>query len=98
MRKMRIVLTFLAVIVMLSASAQEIRYCGQTQATEALFAKYPHLRHENEQSQTDFQAAYEERLANRANRGGGDEEVYIIPVVFHIIHDNGEENISDEQV
>src|SRR5690606_17618503 len=28
-------------------------------------------------------------------RGGGP---YIIPVVFHIIHQNGAENISDEQV
>lgn len=29
-------------------------------------------------------------------RGGGGS--YIIPVVFHIIHDDGQENISDEQV
>ena len=27
-----------------------------------------------------------------------DGDPYIIPVVFHIIHDNGEENISDEQI
>jgi PKD repeat protein len=31
-------------------------------------------------------------------RGGGDDELYIIPVVFHVIHDNGEENISDAQI
>ncbi|HQZ42046.1 MAG TPA: hypothetical protein PK735_04090, partial [Flavobacteriales bacterium] len=30
-----------------------------------------------------------------ASRGGGN---YTIPVVFHIIHENGLENISDEQV
>ena len=29
-------------------------------------------------------------------RGG--ETTYVIPVVFHIIHDNGPENISDAQV
>jgi PKD repeat protein len=29
-------------------------------------------------------------------RGGGDN-LYVIPVVFHIIHNNGPENISDEQ-
>ena len=30
-----------------------------------------------------------------ASRGGGN---YVIPVVFHIIHNNGQENISDAQV
>lgn len=29
-------------------------------------------------------------------RGGGN--TYVIPVVFHVIHDNGPENISDEQI
>ena len=32
---------------------------------------------------------------NDAERGGGN---YVIPVVFHIIHNGGPENISDEQV
>lgn len=31
-----------------------------------------------------------------AERGGG--STYIIPVVFHIIHNNGPENIADEQI
>ncbi|MBL7964218.1 MAG: T9SS type A sorting domain-containing protein [Flavobacteriales bacterium] len=34
--------------------------------------------------------------ADAENRGGG--STYVIPVVFHIIHDNGPENISDEQI
>jgi PKD repeat protein len=32
-----------------------------------------------------------------AQKRGGDEEI-VIPVVFHIIHENGLENISDDQV
>ena len=39
--------------------------------------------------------AFTQQFANDASRGGGN---YTIPVVFHIIHDNGAENISDEQV
>jgi PKD repeat protein len=31
-------------------------------------------------------------------RGGGDDAAYIIPVVFHIIHEHGLENISDAQI
>jgi PKD repeat protein len=32
-----------------------------------------------------------------SQRGGGNQ-LYIIPVVFHIIHENGNENISQEQI
>ena len=74
----------------MSAGQDQILYCGQTEARERLFSRFP-------------QAAEEARQANEANehwneedRGGND--VYIIPVVFHIIHNNGAENISDEQV
>ncbi len=40
-------------------------------------------------------AALDVRTAN-FQRGGND--TLIIPVVFHIIHDNGQENIADEQI
>jgi PKD repeat protein len=33
-----------------------------------------------------------------ANGGGAERADYVIPVVFHIIHNNGPENISDAQV
>ena len=41
------------------------------------------------------QALLDARASSLA-RGGGDS--YVIPVVFHIIHNNGPENISDAQV
>lgn len=40
--------------------------------------------------------AYTQQWAADEDRGGGGP--YILPVVFHIIHNNGAENISDEQV
>jgi hypothetical protein len=33
----------------------------------------------------------------QGNRGGANQ-VYTIPMVFHVIHENGNENISDEQI
>lgn len=85
-------LTLLAAILFgtISMFGQDILYCGQTEQTAKLFAKYPHLRH-------DAEAADAELEAFTFDRSGSDEIVYI-PVVFHIIHDNGNENISDEQV
>ncbi|MCB0814866.1 MAG: hypothetical protein KDB87_17105, partial [Flavobacteriales bacterium] len=37
-----------------------------------------------------------EYVADNYGRAGGGQ--YVIPVVFHIIHNNGPENISNEQV
>lgn len=72
---------------------QDVRYCGQTEQTQALFEKFPHLRHEAEAAEEQLVGEEQAR-----NQRGDDEEIYIIPVVFHIIHDDGPENISDEQV
>lgn len=69
-----------------------VRYCGQTEMTEKLFQRHPALR-------ADAAAAHAalDAFASEMSRGGGDQ-VYIIPVVFHVIHNNGPENISDAQI
>lgn len=44
---------------------------------------------------------YENEISNYINNAGAREErsgVYIIPVVFHVVHLGGAENISDEQI
>ncbi len=77
-------------------SQQEpVYFCGQLKAQEKLFSRGAHLRAEAEFAQAQLEAEIAEYTANR---GGGDNEVYTIPVVFHIIHDNGDENISDAQI
>lgn len=90
----RIVLAAVALLAGFVSPAQDIKYCGQTEQTEALFGRFPHLRHEVEQAEEALEEetrAYNDRRDSRA-------ELYIIPVVFHIIHNNGPENISDEQI
>lgn len=84
--------TLLAAIVFgaFSMFGQDVLYCGQTEQTAKLFAKHPHLRQGAEAAEAELEAF-------SFDRSGNDEIVYI-PVVFHIIHDNGDENISDEQV
>jgi PKD repeat protein len=94
MRVTQLLSALLLVFLGMQAHAQkEIRYCGQSEQTEALFNKFPHLRHEAELAEAQLDA---EEAARRA--GGDRDDVLYIPVVFHIIHDNGDENISDEQV
>ena len=76
------------------AQEHETYFCGQVQAREKLFKQHPEARAQSliaTQELEDFTGGYlEER--------GGDEPVYIIPVVFHVIHMGGPENISDDQI
>ncbi|MBS1581245.1 MAG: T9SS type A sorting domain-containing protein [Bacteroidetes bacterium] len=54
----------------------------------------PHRLQEMQQAEAQLEAFTQGFTA--AERGGG--QGYVIPVVFHIIHDNGQENISDDQI
>ena len=69
-----------------------IRHCGQWKMEQAFFNAHPEQRAIAEQA--DARLEWETRNFTDANR----DELIVIPVVFHVIHYNGPENISDEQV
>lgn len=85
----------------LSLNAQDLIYfdktpawCGTDQFTEEYFEKHPEARqHFVEQ----MQKVYEHRDHKSAARNGV-EDPFVIPVVVHVIHDNGVGNISLEQI
>jgi len=84
-----------AILLTIPSNGQDIPKCRTYDALDMLFLKYPHLRdriHDDERELEDYTEDYV------ANRAGGDEETYVVPVVFHIFHENGVENISDAQV
>lgn len=68
--------------------------CGQMEAQAAFDAAHPEEAETRAAREADVRAAASELL----QRGGEDNELYTIPVVFHVIHDNGPENISNEQI
>lgn len=94
---MRILLTTAAILTTAALFSQE-RLCGTTEAQNEWFEKHPELKagFENLQQQAvDEDAAFmtgnlQGKAASTAN--------YTIPVVFHILHTGGSENISDAQV
>lgn len=64
--------------------------CGQAEKTRELWAQYPELK-----------ADYEQLIANSrqvTTDGFTSKTTYVIPVVFHIIHQYGSENITDANV
>lgn len=70
--------------------------CHTYEMQEKLFEERPELRLEAEKLQREFDLRVKDLPNGVFNRKSG--EPYIIPVVFHVIHDNGAENISNEQV
>jgi PKD repeat protein len=69
--------------------------CHMYEMQDALFDAHPELRIEAEQAAAlleDFTRNFDHQAASR------DGEPYTIPVVFHIVHYFGNENISNEQV
>ena len=91
---MRNLLIVLGVLAPLFFFAQEIKYCGQTEQTEKLFQHFPDLGREADDAAEQLRLEAEAYVQER----GGDDQLIIIPIVYHIIHEGGNENISDAQV
>jgi hypothetical protein len=80
----------LATALLVSLSAQSQQKCGQHLLENALRSSNPELDAFITE-QDELARAQGENYSSRA-------EKIIIPVVFHIIHNNGDENISDAQI
>jgi hypothetical protein len=93
----RILLSVLFVLFSLLLKAQEtLLHCGTDEMRQQLFDNHPEFHsgiiNANKQLQ-DFTKQY---ISQNSNKRSG--QIYVIPVVFHVIHNFGAENISDEQI
>lgn len=89
--KLKLTSIFLFSITTLFTQAQDLKHCGQTQAYRELYSKHPEIQ------QHDI--ALKQQAANKQGSVSKTSTApYIIPVVFHIMHQYGTENISDAQV
>lgn len=68
--------------------------CGQHEAREAFFEKFPEQREIARVAAKQLEAETESFALTKDT----EDEILIIPVVFHVVHAGGEENISDEQI
>ena len=73
--------------------SQSLHHCGSTEMGQKLREEYPSILIEEQK----LNAFVRDWIANH-EADVRDEEIYIIPIVFHVIHDYGFENISDDQV
>lgn len=74
-----------------TVSAQDLKYCGTDEMYHKAITEHPELLQEVQNLETFTQEFREDNQRSMP-------PVYIIPVVFHVIHNYGPENISDAQI
>lgn len=93
MRKNLLLGAFAVLGLSTSLVAQEKHFnCGNyKEQTMKLWAEHPEL-------ESDYYHLLHKSKTTGKNKSGDDTTVYTIPIVFHILHEYGSENISDAQV
>ena len=79
-----------------TGAAQEQTKCGQWEMDQAQMLLHPSIAIERQQLEAQTQS-YETAFLNRQHLFS-DTILYIIPVVVHVMHDYGTENISNSQI
>ncbi|MDF2437603.1 MAG: hypothetical protein K0Q95_1979 [Bacteroidota bacterium] len=81
-----------------SALSQETNYCHTDEMVRRSLSNNPGLLNDYLAEQARLAAEDIEAAKTGYNTGRAQLPVYIIPVVFHVLHQNGVENISDAQI
>ena len=89
---MKYYLLFISLLTTALMYAQDYKTCGTDEMMEKAFETDPTLRKKTELLKQEVNSYVKNR--NPKN----DDEIYVIPVVVHIIHNGGSNNISDAQV
>lgn len=82
----------------LMSTAQTLKYCGSDEVSLDLFQSQPGLQTSMQMNRAELNRFTQQYLAHVAHNRGAADSLYTIPVVFHVIHTYGAENISDEQI
>ncbi|AEA43938.1 M43 family zinc metalloprotease [Fluviicola taffensis] len=91
---MKGILLFVASLTLSSGFAQSLLHCGSDEMESKLFQEHPEYQQAFLRSKKKLESFTKQFQENPTKSGA----TYIIPVVFHIIHNNGTENIDDSQI
>lgn len=92
---MRILLTSILLLIASISFSQTSHWCGFEKNLEKALDRDPSLIQKHNEFVRATAEAKAKRLAGEEERAGGPR---IIPVVFHVVHMGGPENISKEQI
>jgi PKD repeat protein len=95
MQKITTILSALFLTTQIITAQQTAEHkCSSTEAMRNHFEKHPELKVKFDAAQVALNATINSSFANKTVATAN----YTIPIVFHILHQNGIENISDAQV
>jgi PKD repeat protein len=92
---------FCFILLNLSTQAQELKHCGSTEMQQKFWDANPEIYQDYLKENARLEAIDKAAFANGYkdnNAARTSAPTYIIPVVFHVIHEYGTENISDAQI
>jgi len=78
-------------------AANSVDYCD-LEINEEFIRLNPQLKETIKKSENQLEQEYQKAIKNVGTRSAANDPKYVISVVFHILHANGTENISDKQV
>jgi gliding motility-associated-like protein len=96
--KLLALLCFTLCLLHVTAQTPSTLVCGQHEYTEKLLQQYPDLRLTQQATEKAIAAWQKARKKTVTGTNPAPASPIILPVVVHIIHNNGPENISDLQV
>jgi PKD repeat protein len=85
----------LGILIFMNANSQSVSPCSTDEMNEKYILEHPEEAAAIEQAKQDLlnhSANFEQNGKEKAGT------VYTIPIVFHVLHQNGAENITDEQI
>ena len=91
MKKLILFFTFVSSAIISFGQQQDRKVCGHTEVTRELWAKNPQLK-------VEYENMIQNLLKNSKKTVNNKTAIFTIPIVFHIIHEYGSENITDAQV
>lgn len=95
---MKVIIFLIVFLYSLNLNAQQMNPCGQHEMERILLSKYPDINYKRDNLENYTFRYYEKVSQSKSNQIQSDTILYIIPVVFHIMHDFGPENISKAQI
>ncbi len=99
MRKIYFAVISIILLNIFAVKAQEFKHCGTDAVERQMIKDHPEILDTDRQLE-EYTRNYAQNNAARRTRNanGTTSTLYIIPVVFHVIHQYGPENISDAQI
>ena len=77
------------------SKAQDVKRCGTTEMTKKIMVDFPQIHNASKVCNLEIQEYIKD---HNTKKKAACSNILVIPTVFHIIHENGIENITDAKV